>query len=218
MRNAILFDLDQTLLDKDLSLKQFARHQYDSFSLHDYTELEPFVIEFVKQHHQVQSKETVYGKLIDTFLMDRTLLSPLVAHLDQHFPAACIGIPGLIECLQTLKRNQYKIGIITNGRDSFQRENIKELGILHLVDNIVTSQDFGRKKPDLSIFLHGLGNLQATPQQAIFVGDSLTKDIVPSKTLGMKTILMGPAQVHPDIDTSCSDLYQVLSEIKILSK
>lgn len=84
------------------------------------------------------------------------------------------------------------------------------------MDVIVTSGELGIKKPDPAIFLHGLGKLEVQPEQAIFVGDDLTKDIVPAKSLGMRTILMGSHQVNPDIDTNCVHLDEVVKAVEKL--
>ncbi|MFK3936088.1 HAD family hydrolase [Alkalihalobacillus sp. NPDC078783] len=109
------------------------------------------------------------------------------------------------------------MGIITNGRDIYQRNKIDSLGITSYMDVIVTSGELGIKKPDPAIFLYGLGKLKVGPEQAIFIGDDLTKDIVPSKSLGMRTILMGSHQVNPDIDTNCAHLDEVVKAIEKLS-
>ncbi|MCM2675791.1 HAD-IA family hydrolase [Shouchella plakortidis] len=138
--------------------------------------------------------------------------------LNLHFPASSIGFPGLKDMLQSLKQKPYKIGIITNGRDFYQRNKIQALGISDYIDVIVTSGELGIKKPDVAIFYDMLGKLQSTPEQSIFVGDDLTKDIVPAKHLGMRTILMGQSQVHPGIDTNCRELSEVTLAVEKLSK
>ncbi|MDQ0206864.1 HAD family hydrolase [Alkalicoccobacillus murimartini] len=219
MRDTIFFDLDQTLLDKHQSLINFANQQYKTFALDEFiSDRKRFINEFVRLHHIVMPKNDVYRELTIRFSINASLQNEMLQDLDAHFPAASVGFPHLHEMLKIIKSQNYKIGLITNGRDFFQREKIKELGILPYLDNIVTSGGFGKKKPDLSIFKYGLGKLHATPKQSIFVGDSLTKDIVPAKSIGMRTIFMGPPQVHPDIDTNCLHLSEVPLAIERISK
>ncbi|MCM2675792.1 hypothetical protein [Alkalicoccobacillus plakortidis] len=51
MRNTVLFDLDQTLLDKHQTLIKFAKRQYKLFSLQKYaTNKGTFIKEFVRLH------------------------------------------------------------------------------------------------------------------------------------------------------------------------
>ncbi|MEN0644812.1 HAD-IA family hydrolase [Alkalicoccobacillus gibsonii] len=127
-----------------------------------------------------------------------------------------VAFPGLTRMLNELKQKHFKIGVITNGRDFYQRSKIDSLGITSYTDVIVTSGELGIKKPDPAIFLYGLGKLEVQPEQAIFVGDDLTKDIVPAKSLGMRTILMGSHQVNPDIDTNCVHLDEVVKAVEKL--
>ncbi|WYP25908.1 hypothetical protein NSQ54_16520 [Alkalihalobacillus sp. FSL W8-0930] len=61
MRNTILFDLDQTLLDKHKTLLTFAARQYKLFNLSPYVEdKEAFITEFTRLHEIVMPKREVY--------------------------------------------------------------------------------------------------------------------------------------------------------------
>lgn len=218
MRNTILFDLDQTLLDKYQTLLNFAARQYKLFNLSHYVEdKEAFITEFTRLHEIVMPKRDVYQKLGLHFSLHHSLTRDMLEDLNDQFPKESVAFPGLTRMLTELKRRHYRMGIITNGRDFYQRNKIDALGITSYMDVIVTSGELGIKKPDLAIFLHGLGKLKVAPEQAIFVGDDLTKDIVPAKSLGMRTILMGSHQVNPDIDTNCVHLEEVVKAVEKLS-
>jgi putative hydrolase of the HAD superfamily len=81
-----------------------------------------------------------------------------------------------------------KTGIVTNGRDAFQRSKIKGLGLDSLVDCIVTSGGLGIKKPDPAIFLHCLHTLGVGADKTAFVGDDFDADIQPAYKLEMLPI------------------------------
>ncbi|WP_440161538.1 HAD family hydrolase [Alkalicoccobacillus gibsonii] len=217
MRNTILFDLDQTLLDKHQTLLHFAARQYKLFKLSTYVEdRELFITEFTRLHQIVMPKKEVYQKIRLQFSLQHALMEAMLEDLNHQFPKESVAFPGLTRMLNELKQKHFKIGIITNGRDFYQRNKIDSLGITSYMDVIVTSGELGIKKPDPAIFLYGLGKLEVQPEQAIFVGDDLTKDIVPAKSLGMRTILMGSHQVNPDIDTNCVHLDEVVKAVEQL--
>ena len=48
---------------------------------------------------------------------------------------------GVLELLQTLRADGYKLGIITDGRPEGQRAKIKALGLEELVDFIIVTDD-----------------------------------------------------------------------------
>ncbi|OUR76016.1 hypothetical protein A9Q77_03850, partial [Marinomonas sp. 42_23_T18] len=90
---------------------------------------------------------------------------------------------------------------VTNGRDFFQRNKIEALGLANYFDVIVTSGELGVKKPNPLIFNTALEQLGAQAKECIFIGDSLTADMLPAKQLGMKTVWVNrvnPIRSKPD--------------------
>ena len=87
-----------------------------------------------------------------------------------------------------LKEEKVRLACITNGRDFFQRNKLDALNLTQYFDLILTSGEFGVKKPDPIIFKHALGLLNADAKDCIFIGDSLTSDMAPAKALGMTTV------------------------------
>ena len=89
-----------------------------------------------------------------------------------------------------------KIGVVTNGRDAFQRSKIAGMGAAAHIDATVTSGGFGAKKPDHRIFAACLGELGVAPSEAAFVGDDFEADMEPALALGLhavwKTKLQSP--------------------------
>jgi len=64
---------------------------------------------------------------------------------------------------------------------------------------ILDSVEIGVSKPDPEIFRIALRKLNLSPAQAIFVGDSYERDIMPAQQLGVRTIwLKGPNPRIPE--------------------
>lgn len=86
----------------------------------------------------------------------------------------------------------YRLGVISNFYGNVVTL-CEEAGLTDSLEVILDSVVIGVSKPDPEIFRIALRKLKLVPSQAIFVGDSYERDIIPAKQLGMRTIwLKGP--------------------------
>ncbi|WP_246079364.1 HAD family hydrolase [Paenibacillus piri] len=216
--DTVLFDLDQTLLDKDQSLTSFANYQYEKFSLARYIpDKKNFIEKFTELNNIVMPKDEVYQKLVDIFNIEGSLCTGLLDDLNNNFHLNSVGFPGLHVMLETLKKGGYKLGIVTNGRDFYQRNKISALGISDYFNDVVTSGAVKIKKPDHAIFKIALSNLRSSSERCVFVGDSLKADVIPAKELGMLAILKSKEYSFTQPDAVCDDLADIPNIINRLS-
>ena len=186
---AILFDLDDTLHDKSQNLLAFAQAQFATCALADHgVELSQWTSQYVDLNNLRIEKTEVFARLQAAFKLNTSLADALREDFDANSGAATRPLPGLHTLLQSCRARGMKIGIVTNGRDAFQRRKIAGLGIETTIDAIFTSGGFGVKKPDHRIFLACLAALGASPEAAIMVGDDFSADMQPALELGMHTI------------------------------
>lgn len=73
-------------------------------------------------------------------------------------------------------------------RDALQRTRLAPE--LH---GVVTSASLGVAKPDAAIFAHALHLAEASPSEAIHIGDSPQLDVVGARNAGIQPILIGDA-------------------------
>ena len=132
---AVIFDLDDTLVDKSETLRAVAAIQYSSFSLNNFgVSFEDWKTQFVELNNLRIEKSEVFNRLGQRFSFAADLRGSLGSHFDQIFGYHVRPFPGAIETIQACKSNGLKIGIITNGRDAFQRSKIAGAGITDLID------------------------------------------------------------------------------------
>ena len=98
----------------------------------------------------------------------------------------------VLPTLQELCQRDFLLGIVTNrhhGGAPFLAD-LRELGLLDYVASpyIAISADLGIRKPHADIFLHALNALDARPEEAVMVGDSLYADIYGAQRLGIFTV------------------------------
>ncbi len=109
---------------------------------------------------------------------------------------AITPIPGALEVLTALKP-RYRVGIISNTVGSGDRELsdvLQRAGMRSLIDSLVTSRDFGKAKPDPSIYVEGARRLGVPLPETCMVGDRLDTDIAGALGAGIPAIWLR----HPD--------------------
>jgi len=79
------------------------------------------------------------------------------------------------------------LAIVTDAHTKNATQRLQKLHLLDSFDALVTTDITGTKKPAPEIFYHALNTLELLPEQTIFVGDSLRRDIEPAQKIGMIT-------------------------------
>ncbi len=185
----ILFDLDQTLVDRSQSLQKFLIWQW-----HKYIPLQsiPFNI-FQEKFTTLDDngklwKKDVYEKILDDFCIDHITPNQLEESYLTNFPDHSVLFPNTMEVLTNFKKNQLKLGIITNGRQDLQSAVIKNCHLCDLMDTVLISETEKIKKPDPDIFEIAVNRLELTNQSCVFIGDNPNADILGASCVGMKTV------------------------------
>jgi FMN phosphatase YigB (HAD superfamily) len=97
-------------------------------------------------------------------------------------------IPGARAALEAL-RGTYRLGIIAN-QPPQTLDFLEEQGLLSLFDVVMLDSQRGVGKPSADLFRLALQEAKVGPESAMMVGDRLDNDIVPSRRLGMRAVLL----------------------------
>jgi len=93
--------------------------------------------------------------------------------------------PEMPAVLQAIKQMGLKIGLISNVNSRGQvPTNLKEYGIIEYFHPIVLSSEYGRRKPDPSIFHYAARLINAPTSQCVYVGDRVVRDIDGARRAG----------------------------------
>jgi len=85
--------------------------------------------------------------------------------------------------------HEHALGLVSNvwaPKDRFLRE-FERVGIESVFRVRVFSSDTRSVKPSVKLFRAALDALGASPAEALFVGDSLERDVAPARRLGLRT-------------------------------
>jgi len=187
--SAVLFDLDDTLHDKSATLNRVGALQHAEAGLATLgVDLETWVFDFVELNNRRIEKTEVFFRLAAKFHLPPSLEVRLLEDFDTNLGKLAAPFPGAREVVAWCKSRGLKVGIVTNGRDAFQRSKISGMGLNTLTDATITSGAFGLKKPNHAIFTACLAQLEFQASEAAFVGDDFHADMEPAISLGMLPI------------------------------
>jgi len=225
MFQAILFDFDGTLVDfvdADLqSLRWLHVHSGAAVSCEAFLET---AVDAIMAFHQLVAEQAV-----DPLLMHRWRLQNTFARYDLSWDdayvdlyraqliEACVPFVG-VEPLLAQVRHKAKTGLISNAYDvQEQRARIAHAGLDRYFDSIVIACEVGSYKPEPDIFWHALAQLGVAPEDALYIGDSVTHDIAGAKAAGMRAALLSrtprPAPLADYIVSSIAELHQLLDKV-----
>lgn len=186
---AALFDLDETLLDRSGSLKDFVHWQASEQLGLNINEATRFADRFIElDQNGMVWKDRVYETLIPEFSLGNWSVDDLLQSYLLTFCAFCKQRSGADLAINEFKSKGYKIGLVTNGKSPFQERNFHALGFDHLFDCIVVSEAVGIRKPDRAIFELACEEVNADIRSSVFVGDNPIADVKGAKESGMNTV------------------------------
>ena len=93
----------------------------------------------------------------------------------------------ILECLETLKKSGFKIGLISNA-DAFDDMFWDESPLKQYFDDVIFSYRVRLLKPDRRIYKLSLKNLGVMAKEAVFVGDGGSDEHHGAKKVGMTTV------------------------------
>ena len=184
----ILFDLDNTLIDRQRIFKEMLMHKIGEYHKSvSKEELEQIVNEIILwDNNGNQQRIVTFQQYIDKYNIDVTA-EELNAYWNDHSGEIIYVFEDALHTLQYLK-TKYKLGIVSNGNAVSQRRKINQLPFLDLFDYVLVSGEIGIHKPDIGIFNKVCEEMKVFPQECVFVGDNYRCDIEGSYHAGMKSV------------------------------
>lgn len=147
---------------------------------------------------------------LNTFgIFDDELIYELADNYSEYQNSLILLFPNTLNVLTELRRNGYRLGLITNGSSTGQREKINRFALNPYFEIILIDQEVGFSKPDIRIYKHALELLKLDPHDVWMVGDNLIWDIQSPKSLGIYTVWYDHKKFGLPINTN------IIPDIKI---
>jgi len=96
--------------------------------------------------------------------------------------------PDTVPTLIKLRDLNHKLGVVSDGRSVKQWQKLIELGIHYLFHSVVIAEDLGTEEFTVKLFKRCLENLEAKPEEAIYVSSKPNKGILYANRAGLITV------------------------------
>jgi len=199
--NCVLFDLDNTLTDRDASLSVFAQRFMDDF----YPDLHTDVL--YETIHQVivkgdgggyRPKDEMFRELLSDLQWETAPTLEMLANYWYGGSPYCMQPRyRVLSTLEALAARGCSLGIISNGQTVVQNATLDVLHIRHLLQTVVISEEIGLRKPDPAIFHLALSRLNAAPEKTLYVGDHPLADVEGARLAGLHAMWLSGVHAWP---------------------
>ncbi|MEM4272685.1 MAG: HAD-IA family hydrolase [Candidatus Bilamarchaeaceae archaeon] len=195
MFKAVLFDVDNTLLDfltfKKESAKAAARAMVEEGLPASEMELYGKIfavydakgIEYQKTFYEVVKQ---YG--LEVNLAEKVQQAAIVAYSRKKFEVLH-AYPMVKPTLRKLRERGARLAVVSDAPRNKAWQRLVIAGLENEFEAVVTHDDTMEKKPHPSPFFVALKKLELLPSACLFVGDNPERDIKGAKEVGMKTCL-----------------------------
>jgi putative hydrolase of the HAD superfamily len=194
--DAVLFDLDDTLLDysnaRDAGVRAWvqevdaARPRGDA--VHVWRELEElhfrrYSAGEVSFEEQRRARLRAFWPHLESAADD--VLDCAFADYFAHTEAAWTPVPGAVEAVKEIVRRM-PVGVLTNGQTELQARKLHVLGLDHVP--LFASSDLPAPKPDVRAYEAACKELGPAPFRTVMVGDDIANDIEGALLAGLRAI------------------------------
>ena len=200
MINAVLFDLDETLLDRSGAIHNFVADQYGRFaSALDRIGPKVFAERFLAlEDYGRVPKDQFYPALVEKLGIKDISAAEMLEDYRQHYPSCAVLQPGAHATIAAIRADGLLTGVITNGNDRVQQAKLTATGLRDLLDIVVVSEAVGLRKPDPAICALATNDLGVASDRSIYVGDNPAVDIVGAAGAGLETAWFRNPPVWPE--------------------
>ena len=193
---AVLFDIDDTLFStthfarvaRRNAIRAMIRAGLDVPEDEALRELEEVISEFSSnyEHHYDQLLKRLRPPSLAEKNQALIVAAGVAAYHDTKF-RQLEPFPDVYPLFEALKAAGIRVGILTHGWTTKQAEKIVRLGLLDYVHPkaVFISDQIGISKPNPKLYAQALTDLDLSPDEVMYVGDSPENDIAPPQALGM---------------------------------
>ncbi|MCP3817881.1 HAD family hydrolase [Streptomyces sp. A3M-1-3] len=192
MQRLVLFDLDNTLIDRNGAIQDWAAQFAARYSLADHASTQ--LVESVQERAFPATFETIRTQY---------RLRPSADSLWRQY---CSDIAAAVRCperalagMDALRATGWRVGIATKGATDIQNAKLQATGLIGRVDGVCVSEAVGARKPATAVFeAAAVACGSRLSQGGWMVGDNPETDVAGGRRAGLRTIWIRNGRAWPD--------------------
>tara|TARA_B100000902_G_scaffold16701_1_gene20054 strand:+ start:321 stop:1004 length:684 start_codon:yes stop_codon:yes gene_type:complete len=222
MIKAIIFDLDNTLLDF-VKMKRFAvkaavtAMNEAGLNVDEKKAFDDIFDLYINKGWEYQQVFDDYLHQTTGKVSNKVLAAGIVSYRRAR-EATLLVYPNVNKTLIELIKMGIKLAVVSDApsREAWMR--LYYLNLHHVFDPVLTYDDSGSRKPSPKPFLMALDELNIKASEGLMIGDWPERDVVGAKQIGMKTIFARYGDTFGTVDSGADwdvdDIYDIVNIVK----
>ena len=225
MIKAIIFDLDNTLLDF-VKMKQFAVKAAITAMIEaglNVDEEKAYKDIFDLYVSKGWENQQVFDDYLNQTVgnVSNKILAAGIVSYRRAREATLLVYPNVNKTLIELIKMGIQLSVVSDApsREAWMR--LYYLNLHHVFDPVLTFDDTGVRKPSPKPFEMALKIMKSTPDEVLMIGDWPERDVVGAKQIGIKTIFARYGDTFGTVDSGAdwdvNDIYELVDIVKELN-
>ncbi|MBW8683169.1 HAD family hydrolase [Chitinophaga rhizophila] len=175
--HTLIFDLDNTLIDRDTAMRQAMRQ---------WLQQHPQVTYSLDQVMAYDNAGYTDRAVFCHWLMPGADTTSLLRNIQRLLLQALKPDGEVLTMLEKLKE-KHQLVLASNGSSAIQRAKLAACGLTDYFTHIFISGEIGLAKPAPAFYQHILDVLAVSPAKILMTGDDTANDILPAQQCGLDT-------------------------------
>lgn len=195
MKNVILFDLDDTLIDTHAVFRKYIDALKIFLAKETQREFDEITKVFITIHNEKFDEfhvdfdrlwPSISKKLTEELGLNDHLSVEIQSYLDSILHEVPKLKDGVVETLEELRIREYSLGLVTHALKDWTDFKLDSLALRNYFTHIEIADASGVKSS--SCWLHALSQFNIKPEDGIVVGDNINGDIIAAHSIGVRRL------------------------------
>lgn len=177
------------------------------------------------ERHPEFDAVAIWRRIIDEFASDYTHALPsakveqlplILAELSRGISRRRLRLYPHVRKTLKILREHFPLALVTDAQSAWARGELHKVGLLEYFAPIVISGDHGFRKPDRRLFELATNAMGVSPEQTVYIGNDMYRDVYGAQQAGMRTVMFDSDQGVKE-HLGCEPDYRITDHRELLA-